>query len=722
MFVKGYKKLVALFLASAFLLCGCGEQTPKADSPEQKSTQSESSSITPIATDGTWNGKGGCYKVQDPGLKESLYYVKIYKEEAYQLSIDPYSDSIKMDISLGDEVLYSTSSIDNIAVGDSGIWVFYDSTDYNTTSSREYTLLQLGFDKKEISRHIVTPYIDSYVRDMRCDKNGQVYMLIESSVIIFGTDGTYQSEIPIQGNPKRLVLGGDEKIYAITSNVENKEKNALSMPSRGKGGRAFALNTEEGKAEEGISYEEFDIFDGEEGFLFTVANEEGIYGVADSDKEMEPIALWEELGAGFTKINFIGWLAEGRILLSDTNMMAVLIPAEPSEIKPKEIITMAGISSLNGFQNLIAGFNLQNEHYVVKYEDYSQNHELTVEEAINKLNMDILAGNIPDIFDFSEMTMEYYANKGLVEDIYPYLDQENGISRDDFMLLNKLEDNGKLYAITPSYYLEVMLGLKSRFGEQNGWTLDDYLDIQKEYSGEIIYNNTKRNFLWNLLYNYVGDNIHWETKTCDFESDDFLKILNTADQIRENPEPQDSSLLDYTPAGVRLKNNTLIVAYWYMDSVKGLAEAIDETKEPLSYIGWPTPDGSNGNRIGAFGLVGMSSKGNTDGAWEFLKYMMTEGAEKENRYGISINRAVFEEQVQKVLMEAKEDENAVPCNQEIVDQFYEILENATFRTAVSDQIMNIIMEEAEAFFAGDKTAEDTAHIIQSRVGLMIAEQ
>ena len=40
---------------------------------------------------------------------------------------------------------------------------------------------------------------------------------------------------------------------------------------------------------------------------------------------------------------------------------------------------------------------------------------------------------------------------------------------------------------------------------------------------------------------------------------------------------------------------------------------------------------------------------------------------------------------------------------------------------VNEDIWSIIEEETAAYFAGDKSAEEVAHIIQSRVGLMLAE-
>ena len=40
---------------------------------------------------------------------------------------------------------------------------------------------------------------------------------------------------------------------------------------------------------------------------------------------------------------------------------------------------------------------------------------------------------------------------------------------------------------------------------------------------------------------------------------------------------------------------------------------------------------------------------------------------------------------------------------------------------MSLKVVDMIMEEAQAFYAGDKTAEETAEIIQSRVKLFVSE-
>ena len=60
------------------------------------------------------------------------------------------------------------------------------------------------------------------------------------------------------------------------------------------------------------------------------------------------------------------------------------------------------------------------------------------------------------------------------------------------------------------------------------------------------------------------------------------------------------------------------------------------------------------------------------------------------------------------------------------EEEYQIIENVVYNGVfvpdrMNEDIWDIMEEEAAAYFAGDKSAEDVAHIIQSRVGLLLAE-
>ena len=63
-----------------------------------------------------------------------------------------------------------------------------------------------------------------------------------------------------------------------------------------------------------------------------------------------------------------------------------------------------------------------------------------------------------------------------------------------------------------------------------------------------------------------------------------------------------------------------------------------------------------------------------------------------------------------------------PATQADVDQVKDLVYNTTaVNGAVSNDITNIIKEEAAAYFSGQKSAEDVAAIIQSRMQVYLSE-
>ena len=60
--------------------------------------------------------------------------------------------------------------------------------------------------------------------------------------------------------------------------------------------------------------------------------------------------------------------------------------------------------------------------------------------------------------------------------------------------------------------------------------------------------------------------------------------------------------------------------------------------------------------------------------------------------------------------------------QDDVDKVLELIDNIDITMSYDTSIMNIITEESSTFFAGQKSAEDTARIIQDRVRTYVSEQ
>lgn len=59
---------------------------------------------------------------------------------------------------------------------------------------------------------------------------------------------------------------------------------------------------------------------------------------------------------------------------------------------------------------------------------------------------------------------------------------------------------------------------------------------------------------------------------------------------------------------------------------------------------------------------------------------------------------------------------------EQIDKVVGFIQGLHYAAFENEAIINIIREEAESFFAGQKTAEDAASLIQNRVQLYLSEE
>ena len=154
----------------------------------------------------------------------------------------------------------------------------------------------------------------------------------------------------------------------------------------------------------------------------------------------------------------------------------------------------------------------------------------------------------------------------------------------------------------------------------------------------------------------------------------------------------------------------------------------------VTFIGYPTAKG-NGALLSLNSIIGISKNcDDPDGAWQFLRtlYLPKDKDDDSYSYGFSIRKDEFEEYCKKAM---KDDPNTgstwsvgefqveiEPTTQAEVDQVKDLVYNTTAVSgAASSDITNIINEETEAYFSGQKTADEVAKIIQSRMQVYLSE-
>ena len=119
----------------------------------------------------------------------------------------------------------------------------------------------------------------------------------------------------------------------------------------------------------------------------------------------------------------------------DYSFEYVSVSKVPYDAVPhKESLSMAVMYLDYHTQQAIIDFNRSNDKYRVDVRDYSEyNTEDDYSAGLTKLTTEIMAGNMPDILSVSEsIPYRQLAAKGLLEDLYPYIDADEQLSRGDF--------------------------------------------------------------------------------------------------------------------------------------------------------------------------------------------------------------------------------------------------------------------------------------------------
>ena len=102
----------------------------------------------------------------------------------------------------------------------------------------------------------------------------------------------------------------------------------------------------------------------------------------------------------------------------------------------------------------IVEYNKSNDQYriqVVDYSEYATDDDYNA--GITKLTTEIISGSVPDLFLTSSLPIDKYAAKGVVADLYTFMDGGSGLSRDYFVpqVLKAIEKDGKLYELPTKF-------------------------------------------------------------------------------------------------------------------------------------------------------------------------------------------------------------------------------------------------------------------------------
>ncbi len=567
-------------------------------------------------------------------------------------------------------------------------------------------------------------------------------------------------------------LGDDAYFYAYGSD----SKGSFSFISYENDGaylkfldtETMTVSTEKIKLEDN-SFGFNNLIKGSGEYLVYLSSSNALFGVKE-DGTMDEIINWIDSDLSGNQIQSIIPAENDEFIIyerdweANTSNFYRLTKRDASEIENVQIINMVVEYSDPNITNLVKEFNKSNTDCRIKIEDYSQYYEwdeeseTTVNDPYKQLKQDIASGKDIDLICMpsSSNLFSNLSKKGALTDLYTYLDNGDGLSRDDIVptILNYCERDGKLTSIAPSFSV-MTLACKSKFFDKDKWTPDEaFATFEALPEGTKLLNTDNTNMV--ILQNFImlsNDFIDVENATCNFDSPEFIKILEFCNQFPNEGEGDEIDWENATneemeeywkESEIALRNDKALLGDVYLDDLRNYAHAIHgQFGEPISLVGIPTYNGKGANIFTQNSLAIMETSNAKDACWKFIcKFFEDKYQSEEYLYEIPALKSAFtkklddtmedpyyideegKKQTYKDTYYSYDEEIEIPnLTKEERDYLEEYILNAGTASFMYDEaVYNIINEETDAYFAGNKTAEQTAEIIQNRVSIIISEQ
>ena len=513
--------------------------------------------------------------------------------------------------------------------------------------------------------------------------------------------------------------------------------------------------------------------DGEYPVIYSAGD--SVYGLNFETGEPVKLFNWIDCDVARQGDESICVLQDGRIVTTSTqetvngieNDLIVLSKNAAGEVSQKKVLRLAVMNLYPFTSKMVSRFNRSNPDYRIEVTDYSQfnNYSSANEDernaGINRLQTEIIAGDMPDILDISLLSADRLGSKGLVEDLYPYMDADPELNRSDLLehVIQAFEENGKLYQTVGNFYILTTAGLSRVVGDQIGWTMDEFQEAMSRLQAEnpnctVFERYTTQDLaLTFLLYLELENYVDWSSGECGFQSDGFIKLLEFVKSFPTVYSWETDGGADDYDTDTRLLMGLQLMKQCNFACFEDLqVNTAGLGGEPCTFVGYPTENGvgSMFAQIGnSFAIT--SSCADKDAAWQFIRqFFLPEYQEQFLGEVFPTNRSVYEKMKSEATTtkyqrnpdgsfmlneegkRIEEDLGSMQVNgvtvpyrtasEEDVARVEEIINATTNILHTDDSLKRIIIDGALPYFADQRSVDEVVKLIQSKAMLYVNEQ
>lgn len=467
-----------------------------------------------------------------------------------------------------------------------------------------------------------------------------------------------------------------------------------------------------------------------------------VYEYDRKSGRVQALLRWEDSDLIRDKVRELVRINDDILLANHRGTICLLEKTLIEELPEREMIVLASLNPNDDLRNAVIEFNRNSNKYHVMIEEYGAAEDSTA--ALTRLDSKLASSNPPDLLDMAELDIDKYARQEILEDLNGLLEESTVLKREDF-LENVLEGytiGGKLLCIPRQYAGGCIEGRASQLGKCGEWSMEDVYAFTEKYPDAELLLGRDRNYLLEFFCApyYLKEFVDWEAGSCSFAREEFYQLLEWTAGYQGREAEVNSSI----PEDVLLNDDGL--------RFENVCRSELQFGEEICLVGIPDAGGACLYHVlDAIGLVGKGL--HKEGAAAFLEYYLSRPWDIWSG-GNTTRRDFLLEMAQRAARssllvydsngEPKKDmagnlitlEPTIYFNidgeripyeqtpQRLVEQLVALIEKTDFtpRSQTEKEIIKIVMEEAAAYYNGDKSAEETAAVIQRRAELVLKER
>lgn len=676
------------------------------------------------------------------------YYLYSVKEDG--------TDQKVTSLELGEE--FTQGWLSNVSfLGDGTFVTIFDSyfEDYsdpeNPIYMQYYYLMHWDGDGNKLMTIDMTPEDGSYIYIQKAfkDADGNLVMITgENKIYTYDMQGNEKSVVEIDAgsmtNTGQIIVKNDGTMY-LTSYNDDWSKLMISPLDQNTGKVGDALDTPG-------NLSSYSIYAGETTDLL-LSNSFGLYTYNIGDAEVTKMMDYVNSDLATYNLSNVTIMDDKSFIASYYNSsdyqthVARFTYVDPADIPDKESLVLSCFYLGSDVKRRVIDFNKSSDTYRITIKSYMDSGDYNT--GLTQMNNDIISGQMADIIVLdSSQDISGWVNKGLLADIEELIAKDEELSQNEYLsnVWEAFYINNKLYTLVPDFIVQTYVAKKDLVGDRTGWTMSEFQDFMKTMGEDVApFGDTmlRDSFVYYLMLYCGSDFVDVNTGKCNFDSQEFVAMLEYAKNLETDYNDDYWMNYDWEAEQGKYRENRAVLMSMYISSAENLVYQIHGNlgAEPV-YIGFP---GTSGNssviQPGNYTYAISAKSKHQDGAWEFLRYYLTEEYQNsDNLWTLPVLKSAFEEKAQKAMEkpywldengEKVEYDNTYYINgeeiildqftQEEVDAFCEFIYSVNKRSYYNQDIINIVTEEAAAFFEGQKSAQEVASVIQSRVQIYVDE-